>query len=291
MLRSGLTELAVWGIDRLEVATESGLTLCADRLAPRFPAADLLLVPGGKGVRSPRTLAKLSAWLAEHQHNFGRIVSVCTGAYALAEAGLLDGRRVTTHWAHARDLQARYPNIEVLADALYLCDDKYYSSGGVTAGIDLALELIQQDLGNRAATRVARELVVYLRRTGTQKQFSMPLQLQATASNRLHEVCQWAACNLEQDLSVAALASRVGLSSRHFSRRFLAEFGLPPAAYIKRLRLDTGRTLLEQGVSILRTVGACGFGSVDGFRRAFEDQFGIPPGEYQSRFSQLPVRQ
>lgn len=273
-----------WALDGLVVRSESGLSLCADRKAPQRPQADILIVPGGKGVRNKYTLHMLSSWLKKHNRNFERIASVCTGAYALAEAGLLNGREVTTHWAFATDFQKCYPQVCVKSDALFLQDDRFYSSGGVTSGIDLALDIIEKDLGAEAAMKVARELVVFLRRTGAQAQFSMPLQMQSAAFGRLNDVCKWAACNLESDLSVKALASRVGLSTRQFSRRFSDTFGTPPATYIKRLRLDAGRTMLGQGVSISYATHASGFGSTDGFRRAFEQQFGVSPSEYQKRF-------
>lgn len=273
-----------WAFGETALRTESGLKLCADRQPPARPSADILIVPGGKGIRSEPTLAQLSAWLRSHHQSFGRIASICTGAYALAEAGVLNGRDVTTHWAHASDLQKRYPEARVKPDALYLQDGRFYSSGGVTAGIDLALDLIEDDFGSDTAMKVARELVVFLKRTGAQAQFSMPLQMQSGASHRLDEVCKWAASHLDADLSVDTLASRAGLSSRQFARRFRAAFGTPPAAYIKRLRLDGARTLLSQGVSLSRAAHAAGFGSTDGFRRAFEGQFGVTPREYQKRF-------
>ena len=282
-------KIVSWAFDDLAVTTESSSKFCADSPVPKRPHADILLVPGGRGVRNQETLSKLALWLKEHHGNFGRIASICTGVFALAEAGLLDGRKVTTHWAHARDLQARYSKIHVEPDALFLRDGRFYSSGGVTAGIDLALDLIEDDLGGNAAMQVARELVVFLRRTGAQAQFSMPLRLQTTASDTLDEVCKWAACHLEEDLSVETLAARAGLSARQFSRRFHAAFGMPPATYIKRLRLDAGRTFLGQGVSLSQVAHACGFGSTDGFRKAFEGQFGVSPKEYQNRFKQIEV--
>ncbi|MEL7492017.1 MAG: DJ-1/PfpI family protein [Pseudomonadota bacterium] len=283
-------KIASWTIDELVVRTESGLKLCADRKAPLRPQADILIVPGGKGIRDERTLRLLADWLKKHNAKFDRIASVCTGAYALAEAGILNGRKVTTHWAFCADLQKRYPDLQVHADALFLRDGRFYSSGGVTAGIDLALDLIETDCGGAAAMKAARELVVFLRRTGSQKQFSMPLQMQSTASDRLNDVCKWAASNLQSDLSIETLAARAGLSARQFSRRFHEAFGSPPAAYIKRMRLDAGRTMLGQGVSISRAAHGSGFASPDGFRRAFEGQYGISPSEYQKRFRQSEVR-
>lgn len=266
------------------VVAESGLRLCPDAPADAGTAGQILLVPGGRGVREPGTLAGLSVWLRAHHTRFDTVVAVCTGAYALAEAGLLDGRRVTTHWAHARDLRRRYPKVEVDADALFLQDGRFLTSGGVTAGIDLALELIARDFGHEASAAVAREMVVFTRRSGKQAQFSAPLRLMARAPDRLAETCRWAANHLDADLSVEALARRALLSPRHFSRRFRAVFGEPPATFVKRLRIDGARILLEQGVSVGRTAPAVGFATVDGLRRAFERALGVTPLEYQRRF-------
>lgn len=276
--------IVTWAIDEETVGSESGLRLCADRSAPSRPHADTLIVPGGVGVREPDTLALLAAWLRRHHEKFRRIASVCTGAYALAEAGLLDGRKVATHWAHAADLQKRHPKIDVDADALFLKDGRFCSSGGVTAGIDLALDLIDADFGADAAMKAARELVVFLRRPGAQAQFSVPLQMQAAAPGKLGAVCTWAASNLDADLSVDALAARAGLSARQFARQFRAAYGAPPASFVARVRLDAGRTLLGQGLSVAQAAHAVGFASANGFRRAFERRFGVSPSEYQHRF-------
>lgn len=281
---SAAYDVVFWAVDEPHVRAESGLGFVADCTMPGRPKADLLIVPGGRGIRQERTLAALAAWLGENSHAFGCIASICTGAYALAEAGLLDGRAVTTHWAFAADLQKRYPAIDVKPDRLFMSDGKIYSSGGVSAGMDLALDLIERDFGAQAAMKVARELVVFLRRTGTQAQFSMPLQMQSMASGKLADIGKWAAHNLHRDLSVEALAARAGLSSRQFSRRFREEFGCPPATYIKRLRLDGARSMLDQGISVFNAARVSGFHSQDGFRRAFEAEFGISPSEYQKRF-------
>jgi transcriptional regulator GlxA family with amidase domain len=283
-------EAHIWTLASRVVRTESGLQLCADAVAPRNPSADLLVVPGGAGVREPQTLMRLATWLKRHHARFQRIAAVCTGAYALAEAGLADGRTITTHWAHARDLQRRYPKVSVNADALFLKDGRFYSSGGVTAGIDLALDLIEADCGPRSAMDAARELVVFLRRPGGQAQFSTPLQLQVAAAGRLKDVCTWAASNLHADLSVEALAARAGLSTRQFARCFHEAFGTPPASYIKALRLDSARMLLAQGVAVAHAAEASGFASADAFRRAFERQFGVAPSEYRRRFTMTPER-
>lgn len=277
-------EVVSWAISDLTVRSESGIRLVADRNLPVRPTADIVIVPGGKGIRESKTLCQLSAWLSRHQAKFKRVVAVCTGAYALAEAGLVDGRSVTTHWAHAKDLQARYPKVSVKADALFMHDGRYHSSGGVTSGIDLALDIIETDLGGKAAMQVAKELVVFLRRPGSQAQFSLPLEMQSGATGKLAEVCKWAASHLDRDLSVELLASRAGLSPRHFSRSFRKSFGMPPASYIKRLRLDAARMLLSQGVGVTGVAAATGFMSVDGFSRAFESDFKVSPNEYRKRF-------
>jgi transcriptional regulator GlxA family with amidase domain len=228
-------------------------------------------------------LRRLSAWLREHHRRFSTTVAVCTGAYALAEAGLLDGRAATTHWAHADDFRRRYPEVRVDADALFLRDGRVYTSGGVTAGIDLALELIAEDVGHEASARVAREMVVFTRRSGTQAQFSEPLRLLERAPDRLSEVARWAANHLDADLTVRTLAKRALLSPRHFSRRFREAYGEPPATWVRRLRVDGARILLEQGVHVQKVAPAVGFGSVDGFRRAFQAVLDLSPSEYQER--------
>lgn len=275
----------VWSIGARDVRSESGLRLCADGAAPKRAHGDLLIVPGGAGVREPETLERLAAWLKHNHAGFKRVAAVCTGAYALAESGLVEGRTIATHWAHARDLQRRYPSVRVDADALFRKDGRFYSSGGVTAGIDLALELIEADFGAQAAMKAARELVVFLRRTGAQAQYSEPLKMQATAAGRLKDVCRWAAANLAADLSVEALAARAGLSARQFSRRFQEAFGQAPAGYIKTMRLDAARTLLAQGASVAQAAEGAGFASADAFRRAFEQHFGVAPSAYRQRFA------
>ena len=273
-----------WSLDGQKVATESGLHFLPDRAADPTCKANTLIVPGGAGVRHPQTLERLSDWLRANHRNFKRVVSVCTGAYALAEAGLLNGRKVATHWAHASALGERYPNIRVDAGALFLRDGKFYTSGGVTSGIDLALDLIADDFGHSVAAAVARELVVFVRRSGKQTQFSEPLRMQQEAPDRLAEACTWAANNLDKDLSVEALAARARLSERQLSRHFHKAYGASPGSVIRRLRVDTARTLLEQGVTVQKVTSAVGFASVDGFRRAFEGMLGVSPREYRDRF-------
>ncbi|QTD57331.1 GlxA family transcriptional regulator [Parasphingorhabdus cellanae] len=275
-----------WGLEKHTFITESGLKLSADYIAPKKPDAHTLIIPGGAGIRHSGNLTRLAQWLSKHHENFARIVSICTGAYAAAEAGLLNGRKVTTHWAHADDFQERFPHVQVNANALFLKDGKFHSSGGVTAGIDLALDLIHRDVGEAAAMSVAREMVVFLRRPGAQTQFSLPLQMQSMTDDRLSDVCRWAASNLHEDLTIERLAERTGLSSRQFARRFKNVFDMPPAAYIKNIRLDHGRSLLSKGSSISQAAFMVGFSSSDGFQRAFKQRFGIDPSSYQKHFSE-----
>ncbi len=277
-------EIAFHSLDGRAVRAESGLCLQPDGPVHDALSADLLVVPGGRGVHDPDRLARLASWVRNAQERFGTIVSVCTGAFVLAEAGLLDGRRVATHWAHSRELRARYPRIQVDPDRLFVRDGRILTSGGVTAGVDLALHLIAEDFGHEASTEVARELVVFLRRSGSQKQFSAPLRLLAQASDRLAQVGLWMSNHLDEDLRVEALARRSHLSPRQFSRRFRESYGEPPASYVRRLRVDGARHLLEEGVGVQKVARAVGFETVDGLRRAFGRTLGVTPAAYRERF-------
>lgn len=277
--------IAVMGLIGTRFVAESGLCFGAHAMLEASVAPDTLVVPGGGGLREPAANAKFVAWLRANARRCRRIASVCTGIFGLAPSGLLDGRRVTTHWRFARDVAQKYPKLVVDADALYVRDGKYYTSAGITAGIDLSLALIEEDLGPRTALAVARELVVYLRRPGGQAQYSAPLRMQTLSSDRFADLAAWMVGHLDHDLSVETLAARAGLSPRHFSRQFAEVFGRTPARYVEDLRLNEARRMLGQdGVSIQRTAAAVGFGSADVFRRAFERRFGVTPGEYRERF-------
>lgn len=276
-----------WSMDGLTVSAESGLKFTAESPIPEIPEADLLIIPGGAGLREPERLKRAGQWLRQHHGCFKRVVSVCTGAYALAASGLIDGRRVTTHWNFAADLARSFPAVRVNCDALFIKDNKYYSSGGISAGIDLALSIIEEDFGAKAATAAARELVVFLRRTGSQSQFSSTLKVQSMATDRLAEVCLWATNNLSGDLSLETLARRANLSVRQFCRKFKAVYGTAPAGYFKALRLDAARDALSgSGAGLDEIARYSGFDSPDGFRRAFEKRYRINPGEYRKRFSE-----
>jgi transcriptional regulator GlxA family with amidase domain len=264
---------------------ESGLRFEAHGLLDGAPPPDTLIVPGGSGLREPKTNTRIVAWLRAHARHCRRIASVCTGIYGLAPSGLLDGRKVTTHWRFARDVVQRFPRLVVDDDALYLRDGPYYTSAGITAGIDLSLALIEEDLGPRVALAVARDLVVYLKRPGGQAQYSEPLRMQVLSSDRFADLAAWVVGHLDLDLSVEALAARANLSPRHFSRRFAAVFGCAPARYVEDLRMSEARRMLSQdGASIQRVAAAVGFADPDVFRRAFERRFGVSPSDYRDRF-------
>lgn len=277
--------LTVLGSGGRPFTSESGLSFRPHGALEDALHADTIIVPGGAGLRAPEIAAPVIRFLKSRFGCTRRMVSICTGIYAFGEAGLLDGRRATTHWQFVADVQKRYPKATLVPDAIYLRDGSFYSSAGVTAGIDLALHLVEEDLGERIALAVARELVVYVKRPGGQLQFSEPLQFQVRAVDRFADLARWMIGNLQEDLSVNALADRAGMSARHFSRVFTATFGLPPAEYVERLRLDEARRRLPSPHQTVDSVAASvGYASADTFRRAFERRFGIAPSLYRERF-------
>lgn len=280
-------EVVVIGLDGRRFTAESGLVLEAHAEASeRGPDLDTLVVPGGRALRASETRERAAAWILERAPRIRRVAAVCTGAYALAATGLLDGRRVTTHWRHASDLARRYPKLRVEPDALYLQDGPFYTSAGITAGIDLVLALIEEDHGPHVALAVARELVVFLKRPGGQNQFSEPLRFQERSADRFADLVGWISGHLDDALSVEVLAARVFMSPRHFSRTFKQEYGTAPAAFVERMRLEeAARRLCSSGAAIRSIARSVGFASDDGFRRAFERRFGISPTSYRSRFA------
>ena len=270
------------------VRTSSGLLVTPDEDlresgSARPSAPDLLIVPGGEGSR--RSDPELVGWLRTHGRRADRLVSVCTGAFLLAEAGLLDGRRVTTHWAYCGALAARYPAIRVDPDPIFIRNGNIATSAGVTAGIDLALALVEEDLGRDAALEIARHLVVFLRRPGNQAQFSAQLAGQLAHREPLRDVQRWIADHPAADLSVDTLASQASLSPRQFARAFAAEVGVPPGRYVDRVRLETARRRLEDTADgVEQTARACGYGTPEAMRRAFLRTLGVSPDEYRRRF-------
>ena len=251
---------------------------------------DTIVTPGGPGLREAETNQLVSEWLKARAAQTRRMASVCTGFYGLAATGLLDGRRAATHWRFAADAAGRFPMVTLDPSVLFVEDPPFYTSAGVTAGLDLALALLEQDHGPKLALAVARELVVYFKRPGGQPQFSEPLQFQSLAANRFSELAAWLPQHLRDDLTVDALAERVNMGTRHFSRVFAATFGTTPARYVEAVRLDAARDRLSSSERTVEAVGASvGFASADVFRRAFERRFGIPPTIYRRHFGSRPT--
>ena len=268
------------------VRATNGLALAVDhRISAVRGELDTLLVAGGDGTRTAigdRTLVDGIRRLAPRSR---RVASVCTGAFLLAEAGLLDGRRATTHWSVCEALDHRYPTVTVDPDPIYVRDGNVYTSAGVTAGMDLALALVEDDLGRDVALRVARRLVLFLRRPGSQSQFSAQLSAQVAARDGLRDVQQWIADHPNADLSVAAMAAHAGMSERNFARCFKEEIGTSPGRYVEAARLEVARRLLEESDESVATIATrCGFGTPETLRRVFVRALHIGPTEYRRRF-------
>lgn len=266
--------------------TSSGLLITPDgSLADAPHAIDTLIVPGGRGARAASADAALLAWVAATSTRAARTASVCTGAFVLAAAGLLDGRRATTHWSAAAALARLHPRVEVDAEPIFVNDGPIWTSAGVTAGMDLALALVERDYDRDAALTIARHLVLFLRRPGNQSQFSATLAAQQPAREPLREVQRSVIEQVAADHSVEAMAARAQMSPRHFARAFRAETGLTPARYVERVRLEAARRRLEDSAEPIATVAAaCGFGTAETMRRAFLRALDVGPAEYRRRF-------
>jgi transcriptional regulator GlxA family with amidase domain len=275
----------IYGVTRQPFAAESGVVIAPHACLDEAPRIDTLIIPGGCGLRKRSINERIVGWIRSRAASTRRVASVCTGIYGLAPTGLLDGRRVTTHWQFANDVAARFPSLRVEADHLFIQDGKYFTTAGVTAGIDLALALIEADYDSHLAVSVARELVVYLKRNGGQSQYSEPLQLQSSSPTSLRDITSWIAGRLHKPISVESLARRANLSVRQLHRRFRTVFGTTPTVLIERLRMDVARNRLREGRhSIDRIAEATGYRSADVFRRAFVRQFGVTPRDYRRRF-------
>jgi transcriptional regulator GlxA family with amidase domain len=268
------------------IASDTGIVLqpAADFSSPiEF---DTIVTPGGPGLREPRINAEVAAWLKQRAPRTRRMVSVCTGIYGLAAAKLLDGRRAATHWRWAQHAARCFPEVTVDSSVLYVEDPPFYSSAGVTAGIDLALALVERDHGSTLALAIARELVIYFKRPGGQSQYSEPLRFQSTAVDLFSDLSSWIPAHLRERLTIEQLAARVNMSPRHFSRRFTAAFGVTPGSYVEALRLETARERLAAPRQTVESVAASvGFRSSDVFRRSFERRYGVSPGLYRRHFT------
>ena len=278
-------EVIIVGITNKPFRAESGVSFQPHTTLRNAPTLDTLIIPGGRGARIGQSSSLIAKWISSRAKRIRRIASVCTGVYALAPTGLLDGRRVTTHWRFANDVARRFPKLNVDHDALFLKDGPFYTAGGITASVDLALALIEEDYGPRVALAVARELVVFLKRSGGQKQYSEPLEFQINSTDRFADLASWMVEHMRGDLSLAALAKRVCLSPRHFVRRFKQAFDGTPAAFVENLRLDEARRRLSERTQTIENVASSvGFQSDDVFRRAFQRRFGVKPSSYRSQF-------
>jgi transcriptional regulator GlxA family with amidase domain len=283
----GPYDLMLLGLRDGPVVMQSGAALLISKSLDSAPALDTVIVPGGSGIRTtPAIRTPVAKWLKARAGQIRRVSSVCTGIYALAEAGLLDGRNATTHWKFAGEVRSRWPKIAVNSNAIYVKSGRYYTSAGITAGIDLALAMIEEDLGTALALNVARHLVVYLKRPGGQLQYSEPLRLQELSGGTLSDTISWMLEHLDQELSVDVLAEHAHLSPRHFARKFKAQFHITPAEFVESLRLDHARWLLANDSCTLDSLAsAVGYASDDSFRRAFTRRFGSVPSDYRRRIA------
>jgi transcriptional regulator GlxA family with amidase domain len=276
---------------RTSVLTNCGLVLAGSETyrTLRGPI-DTLLVAGGSGVEKAAQDKELLRWLGKIALRTRRIGSICTGAFLLAAAGLLDGKRAATHWKWAADLSKRFKRVAVDPDPIYIRDGNTYTSAGVTAGMDLALALVEEDLGTRVALQVARELVLYMRRPGGQSQCSAALSLQASDRKLIEEVRSWVLDNLKQDMPVEKLAAKAAMSPRNFARVFLKDTGTTPARFVERIRVEAARRRLEESRDKLERIASdCGFGSMQSLRRSFLRILRVAPSEYRERFADLPT--
>lgn len=271
--------------DGKPVVSSTGVTVGAHKSIRNCPPLHTLVIAGGAGARIEKFPFDVLYWIENETPRLKRIGSICTGLFVLARTGLLDGRRVTTHWHHVEEARAKFPNIDVVSDALFLRQGKFFTAAGVTAGIDLALSLIEEDHGPSAASEVARHLVVFFKRPGDQRQYSSVLQHQTEAADEFANLVAWIADNLSADLSSYALAERVGLGERQFRRRFAKVFGETPTKRIERIRIESAcNWLITERSTVERIAEVVGYQSSDTFRRVFERLCGVTPSEYRSRF-------
>ncbi len=276
-------DLAIVSPDGGPVTTNSGITVHSQKMGGQ---PDTLLVAGGSaGLRAVMAREDVRRWLRKAAPAAQRFGSVCTGAFVLAAAGLLDGKRVATHWASCDRLADNYPALSVDAEALYVVDGQVWTSAGVTTGIDMALALVEADLGAAAANLIARHFVLYARRPGYQSQFSPMLQAQAAADAPFATLIDWMQDHLERDLDVPTLARHAGYSERSFYRKFTEATGKTPAHFVEDLRLDAARTLLAKGLSVKAIAGRVGLKSSGRLGQAFERRFGMAPSLFREMHS------
>src|SRR5204862_1549760 len=271
---------------RRSFLTNCGLRITAHKTFRELRGGiDTLLVAGGSAIENDEINIQVVQWLRKIAGRIRRIGSVCTGAMLLARAGLLDGRQATTHWNWCELLIKRCPRADIDPNPIFIRDGNVYTSAGVTAGMDLALALVEEDHGSRLALQVARNLVLYLRRPGGQSQFSAALSLQLTDRKPLRELEGWVLDNLHKPLTVSLLAQRVAMSPRNFARVFTKEMKTTPAKFVERLRVEAARRRLEESQNSMETIAdECGFGNVNSMRNVFQRTLKIAPGQYRRHF-------
>ena len=276
--------------------TNTGLTFHANSRGSEGEVFDTLVIPGGTGLLSDATCTEVAGLIRSHAPQARRLASICTGVYALGATGLLKGRRVTTHWEHAQKVAKRFPELKVEESALFLRDDRFYSSAGATAGIDLALALISEDFGQQVALRVARRLLVYLVRDGGQEQYSEPLPLGAAnahevgpkiTGSRMHKLVRWIGRHLGDDLKLENLAQQALMTKSDFVAQFTGTFGVPPGLFVKNLRFNEARRRLARGDKAANVASTLGFDKPEYFIQEFRRRFGALPSDYQRRFGAM----
>jgi transcriptional regulator GlxA family with amidase domain len=280
----------VVSLDGEPLRASCGLEVATDRAvgSVRGPI-DTLVVVGGRGTAAALGASGLVSWIGRASRRSSRVASVCSGAYLLAAAGLLEGRRATTHWRECERMARTFPQVQVERDPIFVRDGNVWTSAGVTAGMDLMLALVEADLGADLARAVARELVMFVQRPGGQAQFSAQLAAQRPAAGALQALESWIPDHLDEDLAVATLARRCAMSPRHFARAFRAELGVTPGSYVLTMRVEAARRMLEtSGSGLTDIANRCGFGTIETLHRAFKRSLGVTPGQYRDRFS--PVR-
>ncbi|MGO1544078.1 MAG: GlxA family transcriptional regulator [Gulosibacter sp.] len=267
------------------VRSASGIAIAGTQSVLEVDSLDTLLVVGGEhlaGLRFEESILEDVATLASIAH---RVTSVCTGAFILAELGLLDGRRATTHWRHASELARRYPRINVEPDVIHIRDGNLMTSAGITAGIDLALAMVEEDLGATAARTIARELVMFMQRPGGQSQFSTALQRRPIHHDALRSVVETVAADPADNHTITSMAASIGVSTRHLNRIFHAELGMTPSKWLEEVRADAASALILDGHPVTRAAQLSGFGSDESLRRAFARHFGTTPSAFRDRFA------
>ena len=282
-------ELRVVACESGTIRSSSGVCLLPDLIAGKGEQQfDTFLIAGAPHAHSMLLNTKVLNWIRSTALKARRYGSVCTGAFALAATGLLNGRRITTHWAVAKELARVYPSVTVEEDSMYVRDRKLRTAAGVTAGMDLALALVEEDLGREVARLVAAKLVMFFKRPGGQLQFSRKGHTRPVGRSVLQEVQRWVATNPALPLNVKTLAAHAGLSPRHFARLFHSEVGITPAAWVEIARVAAARTLIEaESVAPKQAAAKCGFANADTLRRAFVKHVGITPAEYRKRHGHL----